>query len=292
MSQAEKERTFKSYYMEWIEAKKKGKITDQQYYWYTYSIKLFCEYFSEDKKISDLTDIEYQSFLNWYGKGRTKSSLEKVHVCLSQVIKRAHNQGILVRNPAHDIDLNFSKEEMKEEEKYLTIKQYLDLIEFFRSKNERSYLLLFILAITGARFSEVNKLTLNDLSIDTIHLRGTKTKTSDRVIEISHQDMEHIRSVIRMMPQKINGEIFGISHNACTKSFKFAMKHLDIKEYRTPYSLRHTHCSYLISEGIPVEYISKRLGHANIKITLEVYSHLLEEHKDEQANKVRALFSK
>ena len=58
----------------------------------------------------------------------------------------------------------------------------------------------------------------------------------------------------------------------------------------TPYSLRHTHTSYLLSKGLPIEYISKRLGHASISITLETYSHLLEEHK-EQGQRVRELFS-
>ena len=59
----------------------------------------------------------------------------------------------------------------------------------------------------------------------------------------------------------------------------------------TPYSLRHTHTSYLLSKGIPIEYISKRLGHATISQTLDTYSHLLEEHKKEQGQRVRELFS-
>lgn len=59
----------------------------------------------------------------------------------------------------------------------------------------------------------------------------------------------------------------------------------------TPYSLRHTHTSYLLSKGLPIEYISKRLGNSTISITLETYSHLLEEHKKEQGQRVRELFS-
>lgn len=55
----------------------------------------------------------------------------------------------------------------------------------------------------------------------------------------------------------------------------------------TPYALRHTHTSYLLSKSIPIEYISKRLGHANISITLEIRSHLLGEHKKEQGQRVR-----
>lgn len=287
----DKDKAFKDYYMDWVEAKKKDKITKGQYYWYTRSIDLFVEFFGEDKKTKDITDIDYQSFINWYGKGRTKSSLHKVNVCLSQAIKRAHSQGILKINPVHDVDLNYTVEKQEEQAKFLTITQYLDLIEYFRSREERSYLLLFILAITGGRFSEVNKLEMKDLKEDTIHLRGTKTETSDRVVEISKKDMVHIKQTLEQLPKKKNGNLFDISHNACIKSFKLSMDKLDINLDRTPYSLRHTHCSYLISKDIPIEYISKRLGHSSIKMTLDVYSHLLDEHREEQANKVRNLFS-
>ncbi|RIN21125.1 hypothetical protein BU061_13210 [Staphylococcus succinus] len=31
------------------------------------------------------------------------------------------------------------------------------------------------------------------------------------------------------------------------------------------HSIRHTHCSYLLHNGLSIYYISKRLGHRNIK---------------------------
>lgn len=43
------------------------------------------------------------------------------------------------------------------------------------------------------------------------------------------------------------------------------------------HSIRHTHCSYLLHSGVSIYYISKRLGHKNIKTTMDVYSHLLDE---------------
>lgn len=61
--------------------------------------------------------------------------------------------------------------------------------------------------------------------------------------------------------------------------FKKAKNEFNIKDEITPYPLKHTHASYLISKGISIEYISKRLGHANIEITWHVYSHLLDEQK-------------
>ncbi len=41
------------------------------------------------------------------------------------------------------------------------------------------------------------------------------------------------------------------------------------------HDIRHTHASILISEGVDIVKISKRLGHANPKITFEFYAHLL-----------------
>lgn len=41
------------------------------------------------------------------------------------------------------------------------------------------------------------------------------------------------------------------------------------------HDIRHTHASILISAGVDIVKIAKRLGHANPKITLEFYAHLL-----------------
>ena len=86
--------------------------------------------------------------------------------------------------------------------------------------------------------------------------------------------------------------MFHLSHNAIIKSFNYAKKQIELDDDTiTPYALRHTHTSYLLSKSIPVEYISKRLGHATISQTLDTYSHLLDEHKKEQGQRVRELFS-
>ena len=42
------------------------------------------------------------------------------------------------------------------------------------------------------------------------------------------------------------------------------------------HTIRHTHGSYLLSSGVPLATVSKRLGHANTHITASVYSHALE----------------
>jgi integrase len=46
------------------------------------------------------------------------------------------------------------------------------------------------------------------------------------------------------------------------------------------HDLRHTHATHLLLAGVPIEVVSKRLGHANSSITLRCYSHLLPGHGD------------
>jgi site-specific recombinase XerD len=41
------------------------------------------------------------------------------------------------------------------------------------------------------------------------------------------------------------------------------------------HTLRHTHASHLLSDGVPITAVSERLGHADVNVTLRVYSHML-----------------
>jgi integrase len=41
------------------------------------------------------------------------------------------------------------------------------------------------------------------------------------------------------------------------------------------HSFRHTHGSNLLSTGVPLPTVSKRLGHSSPRITAEIYSHAL-----------------
>lgn len=42
----------------------------------------------------------------------------------------------------------------------------------------------------------------------------------------------------------------------------------------TLHALRHTHASQLIAAGLDVVTVSRRLGHSNPTVTLNVYAHL------------------
>jgi len=48
----------------------------------------------------------------------------------------------------------------------------------------------------------------------------------------------------------------------------------------------------LLVQGVQAKVISERLGHSNIKITLDTYSHALPNMQEEAANQIDALLSK
>jgi integrase len=56
------------------------------------------------------------------------------------------------------------------------------------------------------------------------------------------------------------------------------------------YDLRHTHASLLIAEGVHPKKIAERLGHASIKLTMDLYGHLFEGSDTESAEKMQKIF--
>jgi len=51
------------------------------------------------------------------------------------------------------------------------------------------------------------------------------------------------------------------------------------------HSLRHTHTSHLLDDGVPIAVISARLGHSSIRTTQEIYAHMIHGQDDEAADR-------
>ncbi|MCJ1774644.1 tyrosine-type recombinase/integrase [Mammaliicoccus sciuri] len=290
----EDNKTFEDYYTDWLVIKNKKSLSKKQYYWYERSIELFIEYFGKGMLIKNVTRSEYQKFLNKYGNGRTSETVRKVNGCIAPCLRDAIYDGYLKKDPTYNVVAKGTKKTKSEETKFMTINEYESMLEYFKTRDEQSYIFLYLLAITGARYSDIINMTYDDLNKEPgiVHLPGTKTSNSKRDVEVNHKDVILLNNKLSKLPRRIDGKLFKLSHSAVRKAFDHTKKELGIEDDKiTPYALRHTHTSYLLSKGIPVEYISKRLGHSNISITLDIYSHLLDEHKKEQGQKVRELFS-
>lgn len=58
------------------------------------------------------------------------------------------------------------------------------------------------------------------------------------------------------------------------------------------HDLRHTSATFLINQGVHAKVISERLGHADIRITMDTYGRVLEAADQEAANKLNDIFTK
>lgn len=75
------------------------------------------------------------------------------------------------------------------------------------------------------------------------------------------------------------------------KQFKLLLKRLELPATLRMCDSRHTSATLLMERGINPKVVSERLGHANISITLSIYSHVTQRLQSEASEKLaEALF--
>ena len=57
----------------------------------------------------------------------------------------------------------------------------------------------------------------------------------------------------------------------------------------TPHTLRHTHASLMMEQGIDVDTISRRLGHADSRITKEIYLHVTKKLQEKERQRIKEM---
>ena len=63
--------------------------------------------------------------------------------------------------------------------------------------------------------------------------------------------------------------------NLIKRYFRPLVKISNISEDFTFHSLRHTHATLLLKQGVNPKIVQERLGHSSIKMTMDIYSHVL-----------------
>ncbi|AMC94250.1 hypothetical protein AOC36_09715 [Erysipelothrix larvae] len=58
------------------------------------------------------------------------------------------------------------------------------------------------------------------------------------------------------------------------------------------HDLRHAHTTYLIENGVPINLVAKRLGHASVVTTLNVYTHAMSDTEEEALKVLEEIVSK
>lgn len=161
---------------------------------------------------------------------------------------------------------------------------------------ERWELLTEFLVLSGLRYGEVCGLEQKDVSRSeqTIHvtknydynnqvLTSTKTFTSTRDVFIQPEladvckkiddffDAAGLRKSSTLFFPDLDG---GYMHYYDYAKYMRETSRRAIGREITPHILRHTHVSLLAEAGVPLEAISRRLGHSGSKVTKEVYMHV------------------
>lgn len=81
-----------------------------------------------------------------------------------------------------------------------------------------------------------------------------------------------------------------IDPNNFYRSVKRVCKKAGLEEHG-PHVLRHTFATLLLEDGVPIHVVSRILGHANIRITLDIYGHLSDEGQEVAMNRISGLIT-
>lgn len=185
------------------------------------------------------------------------------------------------------------------------------------------YMILFALA-TGCRFGEVLGLTWDNVEIErnedgkpisgivnikrswdyhkNAHFIPTKNEASRRILPIDKttcqwMDKLHTQQSAYFLTHKellstwrktpfvfVNKKMQLISNVGVNKTLRRACVKFGCTEI-TFHGLRHTFASILLYKKISINYVSRRLGHADIGTTLRVYAHILDELEQRDSQK-------
>lgn len=297
-----KDMSLSDYYNRWFETYKKDSslsyITKSRYETFNKTIK---KYF-KDTRLRDIKRSTYQQFINWYGKNHAYSSVSKMNGAIRQCVGYAIDDDVITKDFTHNVQLTYNKTNNVKVE-YLTVKELEKLkqttIDGLDRLNTSRYMILTAI-YTGMRKSEIQALTWND--IDEIHgtikihrswddakktFKPTKTKSSIRTIPVNRELLHYLddlkaNNTIMIFQNKL-GTI--PTSNALNKCLSSILNDCGISKQGFHFhSLRHVHVAYLLSKNIPIDVISKRLGHSRTSVTLNVYSYLIDEFKAQNDN--------
>jgi len=299
--------TFYDYYQDWIKAYKLGKLdrtTESRYK----SIGKVIKKNFKNKLLKQVTKVQYQELLDKYAEKHVKHTVRRFNGIIRHCIKDTLEDRVIYRDFTRDVVIQ-GMPSKSSDLKYLEKDEASKLIEYCKnnaSMQSMSYYEIFFGLLTGCRYGEVTGMTWKDIdySDKTVNInkafdytnqsgfKNVKTTSSVRVITINDELVEMLKKLHREQNETFlrqgyrdplnlvfrNNRHKIISDEAVNKSLKIALDsdHIDSKNIITFHGLRHTHASLLISDNIGIDYISKRLGHSNTSITMDVYLHLLE----------------
>ena len=205
----------------------------------------------------------------------------------------------------------------KKRNKFLTMEEIKALVDALNNRPyQQKYAdMVTVLALTGMRYGELTALQLKNIDFENnkIEITGNfdsinkiktlpKTARSIRTILVSDAVIKAIqRQVVRLTerykPLKDDDYIFclevwnsPITLSSFIQIIKKYGEKAGIKKNLSSHIFRHSHISYLAEAGLPIKSIMDRVGHANAKMTLEIYSHTTKDMEDKLVKTLDSVF--
>ena len=143
---------------------------------------------------------------------------------------------------------------------------------------------------TGARLGEIAGITVDDIdfTMNTINISKSYSVAVQKLTETKNTQSHRIISITEQFAKLLRdkSDYFPLYSHYYNRQFSWRLKYildrLDIPLIRF-HDLRHSHASFLLYNDVSIDYVSKRLGHKNTRITLDVYAHMLKEKETEQS---------
>lgn len=271
-----------------------------------------------DYKIDKIDITTCQKHVNEWSKKLVH--FRKVKAYAAKVLNHAIKHGFLDKNPFDLVEMPKIKKQISldDEEEFANFYNREQLLQFLEAIKQTSppmvYTLFHLLAYSGMRKGEALALTWNDINFEENEIRINKAisrgvdcqlylKTTKngvvRVISMDQQTMDLLASwkAEQAKAFKIKSPkkqlVFNNRNNdflqpvQTQKWLKQIFKKFNLPVITT-HGLRHTHCSLLFEAGASIKEVQERLGHTDVKTTMDIYTHVTKKTKASTTEKFEA----
>lgn len=263
------------------------------------------------KRIDKVKVLDSQTWLVQLQKnGRGYSSIHTIRGVLRPAFQMAVDNDYVRKNPfSFELASVIYNDSVKREA--LSRENERKFLRFVKEDSHFSkyYDGIYILFNTGLRISEFVGLTFNDIDFDSMrihvdhqlqrnngigyNIRETKTKSGERYVPMTEEVAECFKSIIAKRPTpKVEPMVDGYAgflfldkdeHPMVAMHWEKYFQHICEKYnniYRaqmpkvTPHICRHTFCSRMASAGMNPKTLQYIMGHSDIGVTLNTYTHI------------------
>ena len=271
-------------------------------------------------RLIDIRAANIQAYYNKLLERHSPKTLHAVHKLLHQFFTYCVKSDIITKSPLYAVELPIVERHSDTNKAISDI----DIKKLLQAANKDIKYFVYVFAMfTGLREGEILSLAHKDvdlasntiqvtktvkfLTVDGVYqpIVGTpKTKQSIRTVPILDSIKQLLQSHIQHEKDKHNNLNIPFSQDsilfssyACTyreaPNLLKMLKRLCIKLDMQPttfHSLRHTFCTILAKQSVPLKTASILMGHADIAITARVYTHVDDTEKRKGIEKLSAYF--